>query len=291
MRARRPRPRQRARPHTAAIRRRRQCRVIEAPSTATLTLTTSATANSAGPVTVTGSDGTNTHATSVSLTIGNGGIPALTNGVPVTGLSGGVGPPLLFAIAVPAGQPVLRVLLSGGPANGEGDLYVRAGAAPTVANFDCTSQNGSINQRCTFYQPAAATYFVMVSPPPSTGYRNATLVATYGVDTTPALSNGVPVTGLSGNSGSPTEEQFFKLTVPAGASRVVFSTSGAGNAGDADLFVKRGTEPSQLTFDCRSNGADSNESCTFNSPTAGDYFVMVRSAFSYSGVTLVGHFP
>ena len=116
-------------------------------------------------------------------------------------------------------------------------------------------------------------------------------VATYGVDTTPALSNGVPVTGLSGNSGSPTEEQFFKLTVPAGASRVVFSTSGAGNAGDADLFVKRGTEPSQLTFDCRSNGADSNESCTFNSPTAGAYFVMVRSAFSYSGVTLVGHFP
>ena len=260
-------------------------------STATLTLTTSATANSAGPVAVTGSDGTNTHAASISLTVGNGGIPALTNGVPVSGLSGGVGPPLFFAIAVPAGQQVMRVLLSGDPGNGEGDLYVRAGAVPTTTTFDCTSQLGSINQRCTIYQPAAATYFVMVAPPPNIGYRNATLVATYGVDTTPALSNGVPVTGLSGSSGSPTEEQFFKLTVPAGASQVVFSTSGAVNAGEADLFVKRGTEPSQLTFDCRSNRADSNQSCTINSPAAGDYFVMVRALFSYSGVTLLGHFP
>jgi len=255
-------------------------------STATLTLTASAIANSAGSVIVTGSDGMTTHSASVSLTAGNGGVPTLTSGVPVTGLGGGADQQKLFAITVPAGQPVLRVQLSGDGGTGDADLYVRAGAAPTPTTFDCSSENGGNNERCTFYHPAAATYFVMVRP--RFGYSNATLIATFGVDTTPALSNGVPVTGLSGAAGWPTGETFFKLTVPAGVSRVVFETTGVG---DADLYVKLGAEPSQNRFDCRPSRADSNESCTFTSPAAGDYFVMVRAFSSYSGLTIVGHFP
>jgi len=52
-------------------------------------------------------------------------------------------------------QPVLRVLLSGDPATAKGPLRPRR-RGPTLTSFDCSSQNGSINQRCTFYQPAAA---------------------------------------------------------------------------------------------------------------------------------------
>ena len=211
----------------------------------------------------------------------------LSNGVSVTGLSGDLTQQRRFAIAVPAGQPVLRVQLSGDGATGDADIYVRAGASPTQTINDCSSENGGNNERCTFYHPAAGTYFVLVAT--RVGYAGpATLVATYGVDTTSALSNGVPVTGLSGLAGWPTEFQFFKLSVPAGVPRVVFQTTGVG---DADLFVKFGAEPSQNTFDCRSSSSGSNESCIFTSPAAGDYSVMVRSAFSYSGLTLVGHFP
>jgi hypothetical protein len=33
------------------------------------------------------------------------------------------------------------------------------------------------------------------------------------------------------------------------------------------------------------------ETCTINSPAAGDYFVMTRGFATFSGVTLVGHAP
>jgi len=68
----------------------------------------------------------------------------------------------------------------------------------------------------------------------------------------------------------------------------MFETTGVG---DADLYVKLGAEPSQSTFDCQSHRGDSDEFCTFTSPAAGDYFVMVRAFSSYSALTLVGQFP
>jgi len=119
-----------------------------------------------------------------------------------------------------------------------------------------------------------------------TAYAGVTLVATFGADTTTALGNNVPVTNLSGASGS---QAFFKLTVPSGQTRVVFSISGG--TGDADLYVKTGAKPTTSTFDCRPFLNGNSETCTFNNPAAGDYFVMIRGFATYSGVTLLGHFP
>lgn len=97
------------------------------------------------------------------------------------------------------------------------------------------------------------------------------------------LANGVPVTGLSAAAGN---QAYYKLEVPAGASTLTFTLQGG--TGDADLFVKRGFEPTDVVFDCVSAGATSNETCSFTAPAAGTWFVRIVAFSAYNGVTLTG---
>jgi len=100
-----------------------------------------------------------------------------------------------------------------------------------------------------------------------------------------ALTNGVPVTNQSGATGS---ETFYTIAVPAGASNLTIQT--AGGSGDADLYVRFGSAPTQSTYDCRPFLGGNNETCTFASPQAGTYHVMLRGWSAYSGVTLTASF-
>ncbi|TYT23156.1 S8 family serine peptidase [Luteimonas viscosa] len=99
------------------------------------------------------------------------------------------------------------------------------------------------------------------------------------------LQNGVPVTGISGASGS---TQFWTINVPAGASNLVIATSGG--SGDADLYVRFGSAPTTSAYDCRPYRNGNSESCSFASPQAGTYHVMLRGYSAYSGVTLTGSY-
>jgi len=100
-----------------------------------------------------------------------------------------------------------------------------------------------------------------------------------------ALSNGVPVTGLSGSTGT---ELQYTLAVPSGASNLAVAISGG--SGDADLYVKFGSAPTTSSYDCRPYKSGNSESCSFASPSAGTYYVMVRGYSSFSGVTLTGSY-
>jgi len=99
------------------------------------------------------------------------------------------------------------------------------------------------------------------------------------------LDNGVPKTGLSGASGS---ETFYTMAVPASATSLEFQISGG--SGDADLYVRFGSQPTTGTWDCRPYLGGNNETCTFSSPSAGTWHVMLRGYSAYSGVTLVGSY-
>jgi serine protease len=99
------------------------------------------------------------------------------------------------------------------------------------------------------------------------------------------LTNGVPVTGLSGALNS---ERRFTLVVPAGATNMSIAISGG--TGDADLYVRRGTPPTTTTFDCRPFRSGNNETCSAAAPTAGTYHILIRGFSAYSGVTLRGSF-
>jgi vibriolysin len=85
-------------------------------------------------------------------------------------------------------------------------------------------------------------------------------------------------------SGAKNNQKSFTLVVPAGATALKFAL--AGPNGDADLYVRRGSAPTTATYDCRSAGATSNESCTFtNVPAGATYYVMVNAYSAYTGLT------
>lgn len=85
-------------------------------------------------------------------------------------------------------------------------------------------------------------------------------------------------------SAAKAQQKSFTLVVPAGATALKFST--AGSNGDADLYVRKSSAPTTATYDCRSAGANSNEACTINNPTAGaTYYVMIDAYAAYSGLT------
>lgn len=99
------------------------------------------------------------------------------------------------------------------------------------------------------------------------------------------LTKGVAKTNLSGSTGN---EQYFKLSVPSGATNLTFQMSGG--TGDADLYTRRGSLPTTSSYDCRPYLNGNSETCTVASPVAGDYFVMIRAYSTYSGVSLVGNY-
>jgi hypothetical protein len=257
---------------------------VTAGGSATLTLTAASTAAAAtATFTVTGTSGAVAHSATASVTVtaGSGDTP-LANGVAVSNLSGATGSQSFFFISVPAGQASLTVQISGG--TGDADLYVRLGSRPTLSAYNCRPYLNGNSETCTIASPAAGDWYVLLNG--YAAYSGVTLKATYAADTTTALANGVPVTGISGASGS---NQFWKLSVPASQAKVVFTISGG--TGDADLYVRRGSRPTTTAYDCRPYVGGNNETCTFTSPVAGDYYVMLRGYTAYSGVTLKGQYP
>jgi hypothetical protein len=91
------------------------------------------------------------------------------------------------------------------------------------------------------------------------------------------LSNGVAVTGLSATTGNSLN---YTMVVPAGASNLSFVTSGG--TGDMDLYVKFGSAPTDSSYDCRPYAGGNSETCNFASPSAGTYYVRMKSSETIS---------
>jgi Zn-dependent metalloprotease len=100
-----------------------------------------------------------------------------------------------------------------------------------------------------------------------------------------ALTNGVAVTGISASTGGSVN---YTMEVPAGASNLKFVTSGG--TGDADIYVRFGSKPTDTTYDCRPYTSGNNETCSFATPQAGTWYVRLKAYSSYSGVTLTPSF-
>jgi serine protease len=213
-------------------------------------------------------------------------VTVLQNGVPVTGLSGAINSERYFTITVPANSSNLVITKAAG-GTGDADLYVRFGSQPTTSAYDCRPYvRGTGVETCTFATPQAGTYHVMLRG--YAAFTGVTLTGSYQAGSTVrALQNGVPVTGLSGATNS---EQYFTISVPANSRNLVI-TKPAGGTGDADLYVRFGSQPTTSAYDCRPYlGGTSAETCTFASPQAGTYHVMLRGYAAFTGVTLTGSY-
>jgi serine protease len=98
------------------------------------------------------------------------------------------------------------------------------------------------------------------------------------------LKNNVPVTGLNLTTGN---DVIYQLEVPANATDITFNLSGG--SGDADMYVRFGSAPTDSSYDCRPYINGNNETCT-GSSTGGVYYVRVKAYNSFSGVTLKGSY-
>ena len=222
---------------------------------------------------------------------GDGGSNELQNGVALTDLSGATGSETHYFIEIPADAENLEISTSGG--SGDVDLYVRYGAEPTLSNYDCRPYRWGNEETCTFDEPASGTWYVMLHA--YEAYSGVTLVASFDApepEPEPEpdpdggeLQNGVAVTDLSGATGS---ETHFFIEVPAGAENLEISTSGG--SGDVDLYVRYGAEPTLSDYDCRPYQWGNDETCNFDDPAAGTWYVMLHAYEAFSGVTLIASF-
>ncbi|MBL8301068.1 MAG: proprotein convertase P-domain-containing protein [Rhodanobacteraceae bacterium] len=99
------------------------------------------------------------------------------------------------------------------------------------------------------------------------------------------LTRGTPLTNQSAATGAALA---YTMAVPSGATNLTFTTSGG--TGDADLFVRFGSAPTDTVYDCKSDGSTNAETCTIAAPSAGTYHVRLKAYAAYSGVSIVGNY-
>jgi len=193
--------------------------------------------------------------------------PAAPTGVTATAASATQVNVAWTASAGATSYAILRSTTTGGP-------YTQVGTSATTSFSDTTASCNT-------------TYFYVVTASNGTcsSGNSAQASATTSACTGNVLSNGVPVSGISGALNS---QQFWTMSVPAGATNLSFQTSGG--TGDADLYVRFGSAPTTSVYDCRPFLNGNNETCSFATPQTGTYHVMLVGFSAYTGVTLVGSY-
>ena len=160
------------------------------------------------------------------------------------------------------------------------NLYARAAANPGMFHDVVSGRNGGYS---------AAAGWDYASGYGSLNVANFASVMAGGGGTTPpasnALTNNVAVTGISvAASGS----KVYTFAVPSGATSLTFKTSGG--SGDADLYVKLGSQPTTSSYLQKSDGSTTTETISIASPAAGTYYVLVYGYKASSGVSLVASY-
>ncbi|WNG54447.1 peptidase M4 [Archangium gephyra] len=191
-------------------------------------------------------------------------IDPLTNGVSVTGISGGK---KYYSLQVPAGQANLVFDISGG--TGDADMHVKFGALPTTSSYDCRPYAGGNTENCAFTNPAAGTWYVYLNP--YSAFSGVTLKGTYSGT---GGGGGTPVTlTINDSVASGAADNFGPYSVVAGTKfKVVMSGSG-----DPDLYVRFGAAPTTATYNCRPYTSNASETCDLTVPAGqSSAYIMVR---------------
>lgn len=157
----------------------------------------------------------------------------------------------------------LRVVVTG---TGDPDLYVRYGAQPTTTSYTCRPYLDGADESCVRTLTGPTQVHVSVR-----GYAASStfqLAVTYprevaGGTTTTVTQKGSVARGAFAHHGP----------YAAAAGRFEVTMTGTG---DADLYVRRGAQPTTTAYDCRPYRADSNESCVLDLAAPAQVHVSVR---------------
>ncbi|WP_196140798.1 pre-peptidase C-terminal domain-containing protein [Aliikangiella sp. G2MR2-5] len=95
------------------------------------------------------------------------------------------------------------------------------------------------------------------------------------------MENGQVRNNINGDKGV---TYYYRIALPEGASNLKIESYNG--SGDADMYVRRGSLPTIDNYQCRPYKEDSNESCLFSSPQAGDWYIMLKAFTSFDGLSL-----
>lgn len=210
-----------------------------------------------------------------------GGSNVLENSIAKTNLSGAAAQELSFTMEVPAGATDLNFTMAGG--TGDADLYVKFGSAPTTTSYDCRPYKGGNAESCPIETAQAGTYYVKVI-----GYSAFTGVNLTGSFTEGSTGGGGDATGGSASVTDITVARrawtYYTIDVPAGMATLDFNMSGG--TGDADMYIRRGAQPTTSTYDCRPYKSGNTEACPFTNPIADTWHIGIYGYVAASGVSL-----
>jgi hypothetical protein len=154
---------------------------------------------------------------------------------------------------------------------GDADLYVRKGAAPTMAVYDCRPYASSSTESCSVVGPGQV--YVGVNGYADSSAVNLTIKYTEGTGTTPPQPPPTTFTHLS-TTGSVAqgEMKVFQLAMPANKRIVIRTTS----TSDVDLYIQFGAAPTTDAYIARGYTTSGNETIAYTSTSNGTLFIGVH---------------
>ncbi|MCJ8275012.1 MAG: pre-peptidase C-terminal domain-containing protein [Psychrosphaera sp.] len=217
-----------------------------------------------------GLTGTVTNNVTVQSSQGN----TLENGQTISGVSGAKGEWRYFKAILPSNAKNIVVNVSGG--SGDADLYTQFGSKPTLSNYECRPWKNGNNESCTVANPNSGEYHFGLN-----GYSSYAGVAISLNYEAGSVGTDLNLTNLSANA-----KNWLHYTIEVAPGTQNFNATTNGGSGDADLYIRYGTKPSEQNYGCRSTSSSNTEQCKMNNPQAGTWYVSVHAWSAISGLNL-----
>jgi hypothetical protein len=153
----------------------------------------------------------------------------------------------------------------------DADLYVRKGAAPTAAAYDCRPYRSGSTESCSIVGPA--TVYVGVNGYAASSNYTLKINYTEGGGTTPPTPPPATFTHLN-TTGSVAqgEMKVFQLPMPAGKKVVIRTTATT----DVDLYIQFGAAPTTGAYLNRGYTSSGNETVSYTATSNGVLYVGVH---------------
>ena len=184
-------------------------------------------------------------------------------------------------------EPTQQLIVTTSGNNGDADLFVNFDYTSTT-DAQCRSRSGSSNESCLIENPQLGRYYISLEA--YNAFEDISLVAELitedvcGDDC--CIDDCAPsdeVNLLDENNLSSNSYIVREVIVPAGKTLLITTSGGTG---DADLFVKFGSQPALWNKDCGSSSSSNDESCNIENTQAGKYFIVLDSHQAFAGVRL-----
>ena len=160
----------------------------------------------------------------------------------------------------------------------DADLFVRKGNQPTAGDYDCRPYKSGSTEACSLN--GSGEYYVSVNGY-SSGASDVSLKITYtgednsgnggndngGNDTT-TTTEAVTVTE-SGSIAKSEWKHYGPFLAVSGEFKAAMTGSG-----DADIYVRKGAQPTDSDYDCRPYDSHTDETCTLDGP--GEFYVSIN---------------